>query len=292
MVLQMVRSSLLLGAAFMLVGPLMVFTPKRTFYVSKKRRVLRALVQGANKESTRHVSFAVFLVVVAAQLVVLYSLSLVLRCGGTSRAVGSLGVHMGAPAHDRACRPRSEVFRLAMVDVIGLCACYIVVVLFYLLAFTATVLRWDGTIRGHRPLKFIRYVLGAGIPPHCAPSPHHTHSLSHTRARHRHCTASCCSDNVKWLETKTFLYIYVALYTLKLLAIVAVATTFLVQDIQEFDKLDEPKEGSRGLSIFFYILTLAATVTFAVFLLIEAFRLEEVRTQPRCVRGPWAHTRV
>jgi hypothetical protein len=97
---------------------------------------------------------------------------------------------------------------------------------------------------------------------------------------------------VKWLETKTFLYIYVALYTLKLLAIVAVATTFLVQDIQEFDKLDEPKEGSRGLSIFFYILTLAATVTFAVFLLIEAFRLEEVRTQPRCVRGPWAHTRV
>ena len=44
---------------------------------------------------------------------------------------------------------------------VGLTFCYLLVVLFYLLAFAKTVLRLEGKVLGQEPLKLIRYVLAA-----------------------------------------------------------------------------------------------------------------------------------
>ena len=60
----------------MLFGPLLVFTPARKIVVSN--RLLRAVVAGAQRKETRYTAFAVFCVVLATQVVVIYSLSLVL----------------------------------------------------------------------------------------------------------------------------------------------------------------------------------------------------------------------
>ena len=66
-VLQLVRSSLVLGSVLMLFGPLLVFTPNRKIYV--KSRIMRAVVKAAHKKETRYVSFAIFGVVIAAQVI-------------------------------------------------------------------------------------------------------------------------------------------------------------------------------------------------------------------------------
>ena len=65
-VLQMSRSSLILGALFMIVGPLVVFTPQRKLLVHNV--VARSLVRGAHKRETRYVSFVLFCLILAAQV--------------------------------------------------------------------------------------------------------------------------------------------------------------------------------------------------------------------------------
>ena len=86
-------------------------------------------------------------------------------------------------------------------------------------------------------------------------------------------------ENLDWLETEWFLRAYVCLYTVKLLLIVGTMIAFLVIDIDLYDKAKAKNmhdASSQAISIFFFILTLAGTVTFAVFLLLEAFRTEAV----------------
>ncbi len=65
-VLQLARSSLVLGAVFMVVGPLIVFTPQRKLLVT--HTVMRAVVRAAHKKETRYTTFAVFCLVLAAQV--------------------------------------------------------------------------------------------------------------------------------------------------------------------------------------------------------------------------------
>jgi hypothetical protein len=90
--------------------------------------VAKAIVETAHKKETRYTSFVIFCVVLAAQLVVIYSMSLVL----------------------------SSVFDLPVVDVIGFCICYFCIVLFYLLAFAKTMLKLSGQVFGQDPLHYIR----------------------------------------------------------------------------------------------------------------------------------------
>ena len=82
----------------------------------------------AHKKETRYTAFTIFCLVSAAQLVVIYSMSLVL----------------------------SSVFGLPIVDVIGFCVCYFFIVLFYLFAFGKTMLKLPGKVLGRDPLAYIR----------------------------------------------------------------------------------------------------------------------------------------
>eukprot|EP00045_Choanoeca_perplexa_P014091 m.163845 g.163845 ORF g.163845 m.163845 type:complete len:607 (-) comp16562_c0_seq2:1121-2941(-) len=209
----MIRSSLILGAVFMIIGPLIVFTPQRKIVV-RKNKLLRAMVRGANKKSTRWISFSVFCLAFAAQLIVLYSLATV--------------THV--------------VFKLPIVDTVGLVVCYFLISLFYLMAFAVTMLKLEFSVKDHNPLKQIR-------------------------------------ENVSWLQTEGYLWTYVTIFVLKLLGIVAMACVLLVRDIGAFkDAKDAKAEDptSQAVSILFFVLTIGGTITFAVFLLIQAFRVEEV----------------
>lgn len=65
---------------------------------------------------------------------------------------------------------------------------------------------------------------------------------------------------------------------MKLIGILALAITMVVQDAGEYSDakdLDRHDPASQAVSVLFFILTVAGTITFAVFLLIEAFRVEE-----------------
>ena len=88
-----------------------------------------------------------------------------------------------------------------------------------------------------------------------------------------------CRDNVSWLQTEWYLWAYVAIFTLKLLGIIALAIVLLERDIDTFKGAKRTNSGdaaSQAVSILFFLLTIAGTITFAVFLLIEAFRVEEI----------------
>ena len=62
----MARSSLVLGSLFMVVGPLIVFTPQRKLLVQNV--IMRSAVRVAHKKETRYTTFALFLLVLAAQV--------------------------------------------------------------------------------------------------------------------------------------------------------------------------------------------------------------------------------
>lgn len=125
-VIQLVRSAMILGAVFMLFGPLLIFRPIVKFIVTS--RVARAVVLSCHHHATRYVSFVLFAVVLAAQVVVIWALSLVLY----------------------------KVFQFDLPNTIGMAGCYALVSLFYLVAFFETMLRRPFIIGGKHPLKWLR----------------------------------------------------------------------------------------------------------------------------------------
>ena len=50
----------------------------------------------------------------------------------------------------------SVVFKLPIIDTLGLIICYFLVSLFYLMAFAVTMLKLEFSLKGHNPLKQIR----------------------------------------------------------------------------------------------------------------------------------------
>lgn len=69
------------------------------------------------------------------------------------------------------------MFELEVVDVIGICSCYILVTLLYLAAFYSAMLKRNITFRGKTPLVALRFVSASvclcavGLLSHFQPSP-------------------------------------------------------------------------------------------------------------------------
>ncbi len=124
--MQLLRSCLILGAVFMLFGPLLIFRPVRKFIVTS--RFGRAAVQTCQHRAARYLAFGLYLAVVAAQVVVVWALAVVL----------------------------DKVFHAAVANTVGFAFCYVLVSLFYLCAFYETMLRRKFGVRGKFPLQWMR----------------------------------------------------------------------------------------------------------------------------------------
>jgi hypothetical protein len=127
-IIQLIRSAMILGAVFMLFGPLLIFRPVLKIIV--KSRLGRAAVLACHHHLMRYMAFGLFAIVVSAQVVVVWALSLVLY----------------------------RVFSLSIANTVGFSACYVLVSLFYLAAFYETMLRRPFAVKGKKPLKWMRYV--------------------------------------------------------------------------------------------------------------------------------------
>eukprot|EP00055_Hartaetosiga_balthica_P010829 m.47463 g.47463 ORF g.47463 m.47463 type:complete len:847 (-) comp7332_c0_seq4:1325-3865(-) len=206
--LQLVRSSLLFGALFMIIGPLLLLSPVKKIYVTS--RIGRAIVGAAHKKETRYTAFGLFLLVCIAQLTVIYSLGLVLY----------------------------RVFNLEIVDVMGTCVCYLLLVAFYLVAFYSSMMEKTISLRGIKPLEVVR-------------------------------------EKLQFLDTIWYLRFYIFIYSIQMLGSLGVTIFWFVQDVNT-----KKKSGSSLIvaSVFFG-LSVIAILAFAVFLLVEAFRVKKVEVE-------------
>eukprot|EP01147_Barroeca_monosierra_P006125 gene6125-9185_t len=217
-VVQLVRSSLILGASFMLIAPLLVLYPKRKITVktpvdmthANNHIALRKLVGGAQRKESRYTALLLFCLVVVGQFIVLYSLALVLWA----------------------------ILELETADVVGICACYVLLTLFYLVAFFQSMTKLPVVLFGINPVESIR-------------------------------------KHMQWLSLLWYLYAYVIVYTVKMILALVTTCFFFAQDMRNYKKHESPDDGAYALSIVFFILTLFALGAFAIFLLVEAFRVEK-----------------
>ena len=123
---QMIRSSLLLGAVFLVQGPYLLLPPLRKILV--ERGPLKHIVQGAQRKETRYVALFLFACITAAQGFVAYSLYLVI----------------------------SRVLEIDLAQTLGIVLAYCLVCVFYLYAFLCSMLKRSIKVAGIDPFVHFR----------------------------------------------------------------------------------------------------------------------------------------
>jgi hypothetical protein len=88
----------------------------------------------------------------------------------------------------------------------------------------------------------------------------------------------CPRSNLDWLETRTYQAAYLVLFGLKLAGSLGLAIYFFYRDILNINK---PKAGvdvsnaALPVAIIFFLLQIGSILVFAVFLLVEVFRIKK-----------------
>jgi hypothetical protein len=187
----------------------------------------------------------------------------------------------------------SSVFGLPVVDVIGFCACYFFIVIFYLLAFAKTMLKLSGRVFGRDPLDYIRCAVDVARTAHVGtknvrPCPRFI-IFDTSDSRSTPLPPLTPRSNLDWLETRAYLAVYLVLFGLKLAGSLGIAIYFFYRDILNINK---PKAGvdvsnaALPVAIVFFMLQIGSILVFAVFLLVEAFRIKTVEVGSRgCCPG-------